>query len=92
VKDAFDATVAVTQAFGKWDNCQFIISTHIVEAGEMLRDNSNMQFLYLPTKLEQNRPVYTYKIEQGISSDRHGMMIIKNERIVETIMNKVDNK
>jgi DNA mismatch repair protein MutS len=92
VKDAFDATVAVTQAFGKWDNCQFIISTHIVEAGEMLRGNSNMQFLYLPTKLEQNRPVYTYKIEQGISSDRHGMMIIKNERIVETIMNKVDNK
>ena len=88
VKDAFDATVAVTRAFGRWDNCQFIISTHIVEAGEMLRDNSNMQFLYLPTKLDHNRPVYTYKIEQGISGDRHGMMIIRNERIVETIMNK----
>lgn len=89
VKDAYDATVAVTRAFGKWDNCQFIISTHIVEAGEMLRDNNNMQFLYLPTKLINNRPVYTYKIEQGISSDRHGMMIIQNERIVETIMNNV---
>ncbi len=87
VKDAFDATVAVTRAFGKWDNCQFIISTHIVEAGEMLRDNGNMQFLYLPTRLEHNRPVYTYKIEQGISGDRHGMRIIRNERIVETIMN-----
>ena len=69
------------------DNCQFIISTHIVEAGEMLRDNGNMQFLYLPTRLEHNRPVYTYKIEQGISGDRHGMRIIRNERIVETIMN-----
>lgn len=86
VKDAFDATVAVTRAFGKWDNCQFIISTHIVEAGEMLRDNGNMQFLYLPTRLEHNRPVYTYKIEPGISGDRHGMRIIHNERIVETIM------
>ena len=88
VKDAFDATVAVTRAFGKWDNCQFIISTHIVEAGEMLRDNTNMQFLYLPTRLDHNRPVYTYKIAPGISGDRHGMMIIQNERIVETIINK----
>ena len=86
VKDAFDATVAVTQAFGKWDNSQFIISTHIVEAGEMLRDNNNMQFLYLPTRLDHNMPVYTYKLEQGISGDRHGMRIIHNERIVETIV------
>lgn len=92
VKDAFDATVAVTRAFGKWDNCQFIISTHIVEAGDALRDNDNMQFLYLPTKLDNNRPVYTYKLEPGISGDRHGMMIINNERIVETIMNKTDSR
>ena len=90
VKDAFDATVAVTESFGKWDNCEFIISTHIVEAGEILRHNHNMQFLYLPTKLDNNRPVYTYKIEAGISADRHGMMIIENERIVETIMNKTE--
>lgn len=92
VKDAFDATVAVTQAFGKWDNCQFIISTHIVEAGDALRDNNNIQFLYLPTKLENNRPVYTYKLETGISGDRHGMMIINNERIVETIINKTESR
>lgn len=92
VKDAFDATVAVTQAFGKWDNCQFIISTHILEVGDTLRNNDNMQFLYLPTKLDNNRPVYTYKLEPGISGDRHGMMIIHNERIVETIMNKTDSQ
>ena len=92
VKDAFDATVAVTQAFGKWDNCQFIISTHIVEAGDALRDSNNIQFLYLPTKLDNNRPVYTYKLESGISGDRHGMMIINNERIVETIMNKTESQ
>lgn len=88
VKDAFDATVAVTEAFGKWDNCAYIISTHIVEAGEVLQNNSNIQFLYLPTKLDNNRPVYTYKLEKGISSDRHGMMIINNERIVEIIKDK----
>ncbi|MDR1716301.1 MAG: DNA mismatch repair protein [Prevotella sp.] len=88
VKDAFDATVSVTKAFGKWDNCAYIISTHIVEASEVLLNNNNIQFLYLPTKLDNNRPLYTYKLEQGISSDRHGMMIINNERIVEIIKDK----
>lgn len=90
VKDAFDATVAVTEAFGKWDNCAYIISTHIVEAGEALLNKENIQFLFLPTKLENNRPIYTYKLEKGISGDRHGMMIINNERIVEIIKNKSD--
>lgn len=88
VKDAFDATVAVSKAFGKWKNCQYIISTHIVEAGEALKDSNNIQFLYLPTQLINNRPKYTYTLEKGISADRHGMMIINNEHIVEIIKNK----
>ncbi len=47
VKDAYDATVAVTEAFGDNRNCTFIVSTHIVEAGETLRERgANMQFLF----------------------------------------------
>jgi len=34
VKDAYDATLAVTEAFSKYRNCFFIISTHIIEVGE----------------------------------------------------------
>ena len=33
VKDAYDATVAVIEAFSIHQNCSFIISTHILEAG-----------------------------------------------------------
>jgi hypothetical protein len=35
--------------------------------------------------MEGNLPVYTYKLEQGITADRHGMIIINNERILEII-------
>ena len=31
VKDAYDATVSVTEAFSMNRNCTFIISTHIIE-------------------------------------------------------------
>ena len=86
VKDAYDATVAVTEAFSKHRRCIYIVSTHIMEAGVTLRETcDNMKFVYLPTLLHGSTPVYTYRLSEGISDDRHGMMIINNERIIETI-------
>jgi DNA mismatch repair protein MutS len=86
VKDAYDATLAITEAFAEKKNCLFIISTHITEAGEQLRGRcSNLQFVYLPSILHGNKPVYTYQLQQGISDDRHGMIIIQQEGILELI-------
>lgn len=86
VKDAFEATVVVSEAFAENRNCSYIISTHIIEAGEELRNRcENMFFVYLPTVMRGKIPEYTYKLESGITGDRHGMMIINNERIVEII-------
>lgn len=86
VKDAFDATLAVTEAFASHRNCLYIISTHIVESGEALAERScNIQFHRLPTRVDGDRLVYTYRLEDGISTDRHGMTIIKNEHILEAI-------
>ncbi|WP_410519571.1 MutS-related protein, partial [Butyricimonas virosa] len=33
VKDAFDATLAVTEAIAERKNCAFMVSTHIIEVG-----------------------------------------------------------
>jgi DNA mismatch repair ATPase MutS len=86
VKDAYDATVAVTEAFSKIHECSFIVSTHIMEAGLTLKDScSNISFKYLPTIMVGSVPSYPYILANGISNDRHGMMIINNEKIIETI-------
>lgn len=84
VKDAYDGTIAIVEAFAKKTNSQFIISTHIVEAGAVLQERcSNLHFVYLPTRMNGNKPEYTYRLENGITADRHGMIIIQNERILE---------
>lgn len=89
VKDAYDATVAVAEAFAEKRNCTFMISTHIIEAGETLKERcDNIHFVYLPTRLEGSRSVYTYKLAQGITADRHGMMIIRNEKIIEILKDR----
>ncbi|MNL34894.1 DNA mismatch repair protein MutS [compost metagenome] len=88
VKDACEATIAFTTAFAAKRNSIFVISTHIIEAGEVLKETcSNVNFTYMPTIMNGNRPVYTYRLQQGITSDRHGMIIIKNEGILDILEN-----
>ena len=88
VKDAYDGTLAVTEAFAEYQECLFIVSTHIIEVGEALKGTSNIQFRYMPTVMEGVRPRYTYKMQDGITEDRQGMLIINNEGILELLEEK----
>lgn len=86
VKDAYDATVAVTEAFAENRNVTFIVSTHIVEAAQVLQEHcNNLNFVFFPTIMKKSVPHYTYRLQAGISNDRHGMMIITNEGILDII-------
>ncbi|TJZ61281.1 DNA mismatch repair protein [Sphingobacterium olei] len=88
VKDAYDATLAVTDAFAQYRQCFFVISTHIIEVGEALQKTTdNVQFAYLPTVMDGKVPRYTYLLEQGITTDRQGMLIIENEGILNLLKN-----
>jgi DNA mismatch repair protein MutS len=86
VKDAYEGTIAVTKAFALNQASVFMVSTHITEAGDVLKtDCSNVDFKFLPTGMNENKPIYTYRLESGITEDRHGMVIITNEKILEIL-------
>jgi DNA mismatch repair ATPase MutS len=91
VKDAHEGTVALTRAFARKKNSLFIISSHIVEAGEELKQQTNIGFHYLPTIMNGNVPEYTYTLREGITDDRHGMIIIRNEGILNILANGKKN-
>ena len=92
VKDAHEATVAVTNAFAGKKTSMFIISSHIVEAAEELKQKSNIGYLYLPTIMNGTMPEYTYTLKQGVTDDRHGMIIIRNEGILDILKNGLKKK
>ena len=69
VKDAHEATVAVMEGFALQRSSMFIVSSHIVEAGADLRQQSNIDYLYLPTRMNNHVPEYTYTLEKGITDD-----------------------
>lgn len=87
VKDAHEATVAITQAFAARRDSRFIISSHIVEAAAELSRQLSVRFCFLPTRMNGHVPEYTYRLEEGVTNDRHGMIIIRNEGILEILKN-----
>lgn len=90
VKDAYEATVAVTGKFAMHRSSAFIVSSHIMEAGDTLQpDFPQISFQFLPTVMEGNIPVYPRKLKQGISADRHGMIIIQNEGILAMLRQSI---
>lgn len=85
VKDAFDASLLIITELAKVRNAVFFISTHIVELAEQLKDIPNISFQYLETFFENQKPVFTYQLQQGISEERLGMYIVENEGIIGII-------
>lgn len=85
VKDALDATAAVLRGFATHPSSLYIVSTHILEAAEELKDLPQLRYHYFPTTLVGGVPRYTYQLTEGITNDRHGMKIILNEGIIDRI-------
>jgi len=86
VKDAYDATFAITSAFASTRQSLFLISTHIIEtANELQKQHNDIQFQYFPARIEGDKSVYSYQLTKGITTDRYGMVIINHEKVIETI-------
>lgn len=88
VKDAFEATLLVVRALAGIKESYFFVSTHILEVAEQLAGTINIDFKCFESTLNQNVPVYDYLLKQGISTERVGMQIIKNENI-EAILDEI---
>ncbi|WP_419701012.1 MutS-related protein [Mucilaginibacter sp. NFX135] len=85
VKDAYDASLAIIAAFAEVKTCFFVVSTHIVEVAHELSSIKNINFRYMETIFEDTNPVNSYKLKEGITEERLGMWIVKNEGILEII-------
>ena len=85
VKDAYEASMAIISAFAKVKGSVFLVSTHIMEVADQLCKLRNIRFGYFYTAIKEKTPVYSYRLCDGVAEERLGMLIIENERIVETI-------
>ena len=85
VKDAYDASLSIISAFAGVKGSVFLVSTHIMEVADQLSLSENIRFGYFHTTIEGKTPVYSYRLHDGVTKERLGMLIIENEGIIGII-------
>lgn len=91
VKDAYDASLATIGGLSAIKNSVFLISTHIVEVAAELTHLPNISYQYFAARMDNGRPVFEYKLMEGISSETLGFFIFQNEGILEILEKAAQN-
>ena len=85
VEDAMKCSTAVIEGLQKKNNALFVLSTHLYEIGKALTRFPNIEFKYFQTSVENDELKFNYQLKDGISNDRLGYFILKNEGVVEML-------
>ncbi|HPE57308.1 MAG TPA: hypothetical protein P5514_02775 [Bacteroidales bacterium] len=81
VKDAFDGSLLVIRGFLNWNQSVFLLSSHLIELAKELKDETGIQFNYFDSAVQEGKPVFSFNLKEGISDERLGLLILKNENI-----------
>ncbi|MEO6314500.1 MAG: DNA mismatch repair protein MutS [Chitinophagaceae bacterium] len=87
VQDAMKCSGAVIRGLIKIPNSLFILSTHLYEIATELEVHPNILFRYFETEVKEDQLLFSYQLKEGISNDRIGYLILKQEKVVEMLEN-----
>lgn len=85
IQDAMRCSLAVIEGLIKVKGSLFILSTHLYEIGEELREHNNISFRHFETTVTDDALSFSYQLKEGISKDRLGYLILKREKVVEML-------
>jgi DNA mismatch repair ATPase MutS len=85
VKDALDASTMIISGLMAWKESLFVISSHLTEIGETVRSFQNTKSIYFESSLVDEKPIFTYRLLEGVSIMRLGMTLIDNEGIMKML-------
>ena len=85
IQDAMKCSEAVISGLVKFKNVLFILSTHLYEIGEDLKQYPSISFKYFETTLKQDELHFSYQLKEGISNDRMGFLILKKEGVLSLL-------
>ena len=85
VQDAMKCSTAVIEGFLKIKDSTFVLSTHLYEIGDSLKQYPNIIFKYFETSVHNDQLLFNYHLKDGISNDRLGYLILKKEGVVDLL-------
>ncbi|MFM7838806.1 MAG: MutS-related protein, partial [Chitinophagaceae bacterium] len=85
IEDAMKCSTAVIRGLLKIRNSLFILSTHLYEIAQEVKAYPNISFRYFSTTMEGEKLVFNYELKEGVSQDRLGYLILKQEKVIELL-------
>lgn len=85
VEDAMKCSKTVIEGLLKIPQSLFILSTHLYEIGQDLKQHPGIIFNFFETTLKDDVLTFEYRLKEGISQDRLGYLILKQEGVVDML-------
>lgn len=85
IQDAMKCSTAVIRGLINIKQCLFMLSTHLYEIGEELKNLPTINFKYFETILKDGELHFSYQLKNGISQDRMGYFILKKEGVISLL-------
>jgi DNA mismatch repair ATPase MutS len=85
IVDAMQCSIDVIDGFSKVENALFVISTHLYEIAHELQHAGSIKFKHMETIVDGDQFRFTYQLIDGISNERIGHKIMKQEGVVKML-------
>jgi len=85
VKDALDASLAILEGFAKKRDCLFLVSSHLIELRERFSERLPVDYRYFEAEEHEDRLRFDYVVRSGVSSQRLGMRVLREEGIFDLL-------
>ena len=85
VHDAAEASLGVITRLVAHPGALVFVATHLADVADTLRDDPGVRFLHFAADVTGDRPVFDYTLRDGISTQRLGMTLLRQERVLELL-------
>ena len=85
ILDAMKCSTKVIEGLQKLRSSIYILSTHLYEISENLKQHDNIQFSYFETQVKDKELHFQDHLTPGISQDRIGYLILEREGVVKLL-------
>jgi len=85
VRDALEASKTVIRGLAKATASGFIISSHLTELADDLRDENTVRFAHFDGEILDGVAEYSFRIRDGVSRKRFGLQLLEQEHVPQLL-------
>lgn len=85
VKDAYDCSQLIIEGLLSKSETYAILSSHLLELAQDFKNRKGLEFYKFESRVIENKAHFNYQLKSGISDDRLGLVILKNEGVEELL-------